>query len=119
MDILLALLCVVAVAPGEPAQDPLGKGFLGITVPVAGMTVSSVQAGTPADLAGFLPGDELVRVGDLTPSDFSQVTAHLKSFRPGSRVTFVVTRGGEKKTLTAKLMARPAAADFQFEAFPP
>ena len=119
MDILVALLCVVAVAPGEPAQDPLGKGFLGITVPVAGMTVSSVQAGTPADLAGFLPGDELVRVGDLTPTDFTQVTAHLKAYRPGSRLTFAVKRGGVELALTAKLTARPASADYLTEPFPP
>ena len=118
MDILLALILTLAAAPLEPAQDPLGKGFLGVTVTAGGLAVSGVQPGTPADLAGFLPGDEFVRVGDLTPTDFTQVTAHLKAFRPGSRLTFVVRRGGTERTITARLMARPASADFPL-AFPP
>ena len=119
MDILLALFLMLAVAPAEVAPDPLGKGFLGVTVASGSLTVSSVSPGTPADLAGFLTGDEFVRVGDLAPTDFTQVTAHLKSFRPGSRLKFVVKRGGEEKSLTAKLTARPASADYLSDPFPP
>ncbi len=119
MDILLALVLTLAVAPAEAAPDPLGRGFLGVTVAAGTLTVSSVSPGTPADLGGFQAGDEFVRVGDLTPTDFTQVTAHLKSFRPGSRLKFVVRRGGEEKALSAKLTARPASADYLSEPFPP
>ena len=119
MDILLALLLTLAVAPTEVAPDPLGKGFLGVTVSAGSLAVSTVSPGTPADLAGFLPGDEFVRVGDLAPTDFTQVTAHLKAFRPGSRLTFVVKRGGVELSLTARLAARPASADYLMETFPP
>ncbi len=119
MVTLLALLLTLAVAAAEVAPDPLGKGFLGVTVSAGSLTVSGVSPGTPADLAGFLPGDEFVRVGDLAPTDFTQVTAHLKAFRPGSRLTFVVKRGGTELTLTARLAARPASADFLTESFPP
>ena len=119
MDILLALLFTLAAAPAEPAPDPLGKGFLGVTVSAGSLTVSTVSPGTPADLAGFQPGDEFVRVGELVPTDFTQVTAHLKAFRPGSRLTFAVKRGNVELTLTARLVARPASADFLTESFPP
>ena len=119
MDILLALLFTLAAAPAEPAPDPLGKGFLGVTVSAGSLTVSTVSPGTPADLAGFQPGDEFVRVGELTPTDFTQVTAHLKAFRPGSRLKFAVKRGGVELTLTGRLAARPASADYLLEAFPP
>jgi len=116
---ILVLLLTLAVAPPEPTPDPLGRGFLGVTVAAGTLTVSSVSPGTPADRAGFRPGDEFARVGDLTPTDFTQVTAHLKSFRPGSRLTIVVKRGTDEKTLTAKLTARPASADYPTEPFPP
>ena len=118
MDILALLLSLV-IAPAEPAPDPLGRGFLGVTVTVGTLTVSGVSPGTPADLAGFQPGDEFVRVGEVAFTDFPQVTAHLKSFRPGSRLPIVVRRGGNEKALTAKLTARPESADFPSEPFPP
>jgi len=116
---ILALLLTLAVAPAEPTPDPLGRGFLGVTVTSGTLTVSGVSPGTPAELAGFQPGDEFVRIGEVAFTDFPQVTAHLKSFRPGSRLTIVVRRGTGEKTLTAKLTARPASADYYSEPFPP
>lgn len=111
MQLLVALCLTLAAIPAEPAYDPLGKGYLGVTVQTGGLTISSVMPDTPAAEAGFQPGDELVKLGELAPTDFTQVVAYLKSLRPGSPLKFVVRRGGEEKTLRAVLMARPASAD--------
>jgi S1-C subfamily serine protease len=111
MQLLVALALTLAAFPAEPAYDPLGKGFLGISVQTGGMSVSTVSPGTPAERAGFQAGDELLKIGDLVPTSFEEVMAHLKSLRPGTPVPFVVRRAGREVKIKAALMARPATAD--------
>jgi S1-C subfamily serine protease len=103
MQLLVALALTLAAFPAEPAYDPLGKGFLGISVQTGGMSVSTVSPGTPAERAGFQAGDELLKI--------EEVMAHLKSLRPGTPVPFVVRRAGREVKIKAALMARPATAD--------
>lgn len=108
---LLALLTVCAPAPAGPPPDPFARGYVGIRVERGGLTVTSVEPNTPADRAGLKSGDVLVKVGTLSPKTFETVIDHVMAFRPGSEVRVVVQRGTEQKTLTVRLMARPASAD--------
>jgi regulator of sigma E protease len=62
--------------------------------------VAEVRAGSPAEAAGFLPGDRFVTV-DGTPIDTFADVQRIVSGRAGDTIIFVVQRGGEEVTLTA------------------
>jgi regulator of sigma E protease len=59
-----------------------------------------VRAGSPAEAAGFLPGDRFVTV-DGTPIETFADVQRIVSGRAGDTIIFVVLRGGEEVTLTA------------------
>lgn len=104
---------VVAPVPQPPPPDPLARGYLGISVPTTGLTVSTVEPNTPAARAGLRPGDRLLRVGSLEPQSFDQVIAHICGYRPGAVVDVEVDRSGEKKVFKVRLAVRDAAVDAQ------
>jgi regulator of sigma E protease len=62
--------------------------------------VAEVRAGSPAEAAGFLPGDRFVTV-DGTPIETFADVQRIVSGRAGDTIIFVVLRGGEEVTLTA------------------
>lgn len=122
--ILLGGLTFPALAPvpPEPLPDPLGRGYMGITVATGSLTVERVEPGLPAYKAGLRSGDALVRVGTLEPQTFDQVIAHITSFRPGAVVEIEVMRGSTRKLFKVKLAARPEELDrrnsYPVEQFP-
>lgn len=62
--------------------------------------VAEVRAGSPAEAAGFQPGDRFVSVDGVTVETFSDVQ-RLVSGRAGDAIVFVVMRGDKEITLTA------------------
>jgi len=62
--------------------------------------VAEVRAGSPAEAAGFQPGDRFVSVDGVTVETFSDVQ-RLVSGRAGDAIVFVVMRGDKEVTLTA------------------
>jgi regulator of sigma E protease len=62
--------------------------------------VAEVRAGSPAEAAGFLPGDRFVSVGGQRVTTFADVQ-RLVSGRAGDPITFVMARGEEEMSLTA------------------
>ncbi|WP_246188656.1 RIP metalloprotease RseP [Nitratireductor arenosus] len=62
--------------------------------------VSEIRAGSPADAAGFLPGDRFVTVDGSKIETFADVQ-RLVSGRAGDELTFVMLRQGEEVTLHA------------------
>jgi serine protease Do len=85
-----------------------------------GVLVSGALEDTPAEEAGFEPGDLLVRAAGETVDvqfpeqlpGFNQLMADLPI---GEKVEFVVLRGGEEKTLKATPIEREKAAPEQHE----
>ncbi|MCJ7438185.1 MAG: trypsin-like peptidase domain-containing protein, partial [Acidimicrobiia bacterium] len=75
----------------------------------AGAYVAKVTAGTPAKDAGIQEGDVIVEIGGKTIEDSGDVQTAVREHRPGDKVTVVVDRKGERKTLDATLTERPAA----------
>jgi len=75
----------------------------------AGAYVAKVTAGTPAKDAGIQEGDVIVEIGGKTIGDSGDVQTAVREHRPGDKVTVVVDRKGERKTLDATLTERPAA----------
>jgi len=75
------------------------------------ISVTSVEAGSPADRAGLKPGDLVKQIDSLEPHSVPTLLAYLKD-RNGAQATLVVLRGGQPVTLTAKpeMMESPGAA---------
>lgn len=63
-------------------------------------TVAEIRPDSPAEAAGFLPGDRFVAVNGRTVDTFSDVQ-RLVSGRAGDPIVFVMARGDEEVTLTA------------------
>ena len=62
--------------------------------------VAEVRAGSPAEIAGFMPGDRFVSVDGVAVESFSDVQ-RLVSGRAGDPMVFVMLRDGKEITLTA------------------
>lgn len=63
-------------------------------------TVAEIRAGSPAEAAGFLPGDRFVSVDGQPVATFGDVQ-RLVSGRAGDSLDFVMARDGRQVTLTA------------------
>jgi regulator of sigma E protease len=61
--------------------------------------IGVVAEGSPAEKAGFRPGDKLLEVDGKDARDFSVVQQHVM-LRKNTAVTFLVERGGRNVTLT-------------------
>ena len=118
MSTLAGIACVLtsltfarAPVPAEPEPNPMARGYMGITVQTGGLMIDRVEPNMPAAKAGLQAGDILVRVGTLQPREFSQVVAHVCSFRPGAVVEIEVMRGKDRKTVKLKFATRPLDLD--------
>lgn len=62
----------------------------------AGYKISGVQAGSPAEKAGILAGDIMIKFGDAEINNLYDYTAALGNYKPGQEVEVTVKRGEEK-----------------------
>jgi hypothetical protein len=95
-----------ATAGYEPAS-----AFLGVVYsPVVGVDVLDVRPGSPADVAGLLPGDRLLTVNDrsVDPENLGTV---LSLSMPGSLVRLTWTRDEHEFDETARLADRTTFED--------
>ncbi len=67
------------------------------------LTITAVQAGSPAALAGLKVGDQIQQVNHQTPRSFIQFNELLAN-SPKPRVLFAIQRLGETKELTVTLV---------------
>ncbi len=61
-------------------------------------TIGLVQAGSPAEAGGMLPGDEVVRIDGRAIATWDDLDMAVTS-KPGYDVVFVVRRDGQERTL--------------------
>jgi hypothetical protein len=99
-------------APGEPGERARGYGaYLG-SVPdfeerkEAGVLVSAVRAGSPAEKAGMKAGDVLLQVGATRLVALPDLAYALRSHRPGDVVEVVWRRGGQETRAQVTLAER-------------
>jgi len=93
------------VVPRE--NPPPGQGRTGIRVvtePAARLTVAAVQPGSPADLAGLLLGDRLVRVAGY-PAEDAAVYFLLIQQHAGEAIDLVIERDRQLLTLRIQVPA--------------
>jgi hypothetical protein len=67
---------------------------------VTGLRVKSVSPESPAERAGFQPGDEVLAIGGLEAPSLAQIQQRLQKARPGEKISFAVQRKGETVVLT-------------------
>jgi serine protease Do len=116
-----ALLCTAAA--GQPSRGLLhlfrndDRGRLGVSVrdvtkefageknlkSASGAYVSAVVEGSPAEKAGIVRGDVIVKFGDRKIDDSDDLVRAVGRAEPGDEVRVAVERNGETKTLTASL----------------
>jgi len=108
----------ISVATIKPLLDDLkaGKtieaspiGFIGVNVVETpfGVTVTTVQDGTPAADVGIKAGDIITKVGDATVATANQLSTVLRGTTPGSSVAVTIERDGTAKTFDVTLAERP------------
>ena len=110
--VLASLMLVKAPIPHEPVPNPMARGYLGIEVQRDSLMIERIEPGEAADKAGLKRHDIILRVGSLEPREFSEVIAHVCSFRPGVMLEIEVQRGNERKLIKVKLGTRPLRLDY-------
>ena len=71
------------------------------------VVVSEVQPGSPAEAAGFKPGDELVRVGDLAVANTLDLERGMLDVRPGHPAQVAIRRGNTMTTMPLDVRVAP------------
>lgn len=92
--------------PADPALFALG---LELAAEHSGLQVLVTRPGSRAAALGLRPGDRLLWLDHQPVSTRAQAAAVLRAWAPGSRLSAVVRRGEEIKTLQAGPAPRPAA----------
>jgi hypothetical protein len=69
----------------------------------AGLVVDSVEAKSPAEVAGIKQHDVLEKLNDQLLVNTEQFTALLRTMKSGDEVTLAIIHQGERKTVKAKL----------------
>ncbi len=84
---------VEAIAGARPYQHWL-TGYHGLTIERAGESsvIKSVDAGSPADVAGCRAGDVLVKINNLTADDHHAIQRTLSSIFSGQKLRLSVLR---------------------------
>ena len=73
------------------------------------MTIIEPRKGYPADQAGLKAGDQILKIGDITVSDFEGDAGDLLKGAPGSNLQLTYSRQG--KTQTAQVTRSAVAVD--------
>jgi hypothetical protein len=74
--------------------------------PEPGVRVSGVRAGSPAEKAGVVAGDRVVKFAGVEVKTLEDLTFALRGRRSGDRVSVVVVRDGRERQLEATLEER-------------
>ena len=101
---------VVAVVEEIIENGSVAYPYLGVTTELTmqgSVVVSSVQEGTPAEVAGLQPGDLIVRVDGEQVDTESPFIDLLYQHEPGDTVTLTVQRDGSEVEFEIELGARP------------
>jgi putative serine protease PepD len=90
-----ALLGVSATTAVENASSAVGTGA----------QLAAVQAGTPAAKAGLQVGDVITAVGNRAVTSSTELTAAIRSAKPGDTVTLTIRRGQDTSQVNVTLDA--------------
>lgn len=104
----------VWVAEQLLAHRKVDRAYLGIRFGKdqarSGALVSRVVPGSPAEKAGLLEGDRIVRLDDWPIEIQDDLTDHLDRIAAGTEITLGLARGGASDRLVVKTTSRPSFA---------
>src|SRR6185503_18514494 len=101
-----------ATAPAMASSARTGSGVYLGSIPdmsapdVAGLRLTGVRPGSPADSAGLRAGDIVVEFGGAAVTDLQTYSDALYAHRPGDEVRLVVLRDGVRLNVMVKLGKR-------------
>lgn len=95
-----------ATLAATPKQTYLGVAFKG-----DGLVVGQVAAKGPADLAGLMVGDTLLRLGTAKLASQTDLIEALALHKPGAELALEVQRDGKAVVITIKLGGRSPPGD--------
>src|SRR5690348_12407328 len=111
-DARLTPVRVAAPAPVTSGSSSQGSNVYLGSIPdmsggdEAGLRLSGVRAGSPADVAGLKAGDLIVAFGGKPVKDLYSYSDALYAHKPGDKVEVVFIRNGERLTTTVTLGTR-------------
>jgi serine protease Do len=78
---------------------------------VRAVVLTEVQAGSPAEAAGFKPGDQVVRIGEMPVVTTLDIERGLLDLRPGQKAQVVFKRASQEQSLPIEVqpLARSTA----------
>ncbi|MEE8267689.1 MAG: M28 family peptidase [Gemmatimonadales bacterium] len=95
-----------------PSQSSGYGAYLGsvpdMTGGTHGVRLTGVRKGSPADQAGIRADDVITRIGRYQVANLQDMSAALKSYKPGDEVDIVVLRGGVEHRTAVTLGRRGA-----------
>ena len=111
----------ISIADRLEKGERMGRAYLGVrSQPVdlpktvsserereSGLLVVGVEDSGPAEAAGLMVGDIILAVGSDPVSDHEELLERLGQQKPGNEIEIGVIRGGETKSITVTLGARP------------
>jgi S1-C subfamily serine protease len=108
-----SLLTEIDALRAKAGGEDLREGFLGVTIEDrddggAGAVITEVTSGSPADDAGFEPGDIVIAADGRSVGGQGGLIAAIRGGGPGGVLTFTVLRSGDTLELTATLVERTA-----------
>jgi len=111
-DAPLTPVRVAAPAPATSGSSSQGSNVYLGSIPdmsggdEAGLRLSGVRGGSPADLGGLKAGDLVVELGGKPVKDLYSYSDALYAHKPGEKVEIVYVRSGERHTTTVTLGTR-------------
>jgi len=88
----------------EPKVPGSNRGWLGVTVDAA-VWVAKLQAGSPAQTAGFVQGDVITALDNTPVLDPVQLWSLVQAKEPGQEIEFRVLRDGQTESVVTRLEA--------------
>jgi serine protease Do len=71
--------------------------------PTRSVVLTEIQSGSPAEAAGFLTGDQVIRVGDLAVNTPLDIERGLLEAVPGKPTQVQIRRGGQEQALSLEV----------------
>ncbi|HEY5752984.1 MAG TPA: trypsin-like peptidase domain-containing protein [Chthoniobacterales bacterium] len=103
---------VKAVVESVIQKGRVIRGYLGISMSPSpdpnGIAVESVVEGSPADRAGVMAGDLIVKFAGKEIKNPGELRNRVALVAVNSEVEIVIKRGGVEKTLKARIVEQPA-----------
>jgi S1-C subfamily serine protease len=104
----LTALVLLYPAPREPEPDDRGRGFFGVQLlDNAGVLITRVEPGSPADKAGIQANDVIQSIDAVDVNVVDDARETIGRLRPGTVTRVALKRGNATITIKVKVGVRP------------